>query len=198
VLAEDFALVVATDASAAQLSHARPHPRVEYGVATERESGLPEASCDLVTAAQAAHWFDLPAFYAEADRVLRPLGVLAIWCYNRTLVRPGIDEVIFAFQYERVGPYWPAGREHTDSGYRNLPFPYERIAAPALCMRQRWSRTQLEGYFGTWSSVRRFRQAEHADPIPEIARNLSAHWPDPSEVREVRWPLHVIAGRKPG
>ena len=198
VLAEDFDRVVATDASAEQLAHARKHPRVEYGVAAERDSGLPEGSCDLVTAAQAAHWFDLAAFYKEADRVLRPGGVLAIWCYNRTLVDSAIDEVIVAFQYGRVGPYWPSGREHTDSGYRTMPFPYERLDIPALFMRQRWSRTQLEGYFETWSSVRRFRQVEGVDPIPEIARDLSRHWPDPAEVREVRWPLCVIAGRKPG
>jgi SAM-dependent methyltransferase len=198
VLAEDFEQVVATDASAEQLAHARRHPRVEYRVSPERDSGLPGGSCDLVTAAQAAHWFDLPAFYKEADRVLRPHGVLAIWCYNRTLVEPAIDEVIVAFQYGRVGPYWPSGREHTDSGYRTMPFPYERLDVPALFMRQRWSRAQLEGYFDTWSSVRRFRQVEGVDPIPEIARDLAVHWSDPAEVREVRWPLCVIAGHKPG
>src|SRR5262245_40543455 len=86
VLAARFEHVVATDPSAAQLAHARLHPRVEYRTAPERDSGLPPGSCDLVTAAQAAHWFDLPAFYAEADRVLRSGGVLAIWCYNTTLV----------------------------------------------------------------------------------------------------------------
>jgi SAM-dependent methyltransferase len=198
VLAEDFDRVVATDPSAEQLAHARPHPRVEYRVAPERDSGLPAGSCDLVTAAQAAHWFDLPAFYAEAGRVLRANGVLAIWCYNRTLVDPAIDDVILAFQYGRVGPYWPSGREHTDSGYRTMPFPYAKLEVPVLFMRQRWSRSQLEGYFDTWSSVRRFRDVTGADPIPEIARDLSVHWPDADEVREVRWPLCVIAGRKPG
>ena len=198
VLAADFDRVVATDASAEQLAHARKHPRVEYRVAPERDSGLPNASCDLVTAAQAAHWFDLQAFYREADRVLRPRGVLAIWGYNRTLVESRIDDVIGCFQYGKVGRYWPVGREHTEAGYRTLPFPYERLDVPVFVMRQRWSRTQLEGYLDTWSSVRRFREAEGVDPIPEVARELAAYWPDPEEVREVRWPLFVIAGRKPG
>jgi SAM-dependent methyltransferase len=197
VLAADFDRVVATDPSAAQLAHAREHPRVEYRLAPERDSGLPSGSCDLVTAAQAAHWFDLTAFYQEADRVLRPRGVLAIWCYNRTLVEPAIDSVIAAFQYQRVGPYWPSGREHTDARYRTLPFPYERLDVPPLVMRQRWTRDQIAAYFGTWSSVRRCRQIEGVDPVPDIVRDLSRLWPDPAGVRDVSWPLCIIAGRKP-
>lgn len=198
VLAAAFDRVVATDASAEQLAHARPHPRVEYRRALDRDSGLARASCDLVTAGQAAHWFDLPAFYREVDRVLRPGGALAIWCYTRTLVAPEIDAVVSAFQYQRVGPYWPAGREHTDAGYRTLPFPYERIAAPPLAMRHLWTRRQLEAYIGTWSSVRRCRDVEGADPVAGLTRDLAPLWPDADGVREVRWPLSVIAGRKPG
>ena len=72
LLADEFERVVATDPSAAQLEHAVPHPRVEYRVGREAESGLADACCDLVTAAQAAHWFDLPAFYVEVARVTRP------------------------------------------------------------------------------------------------------------------------------
>jgi SAM-dependent methyltransferase len=198
VLAADFSHVVATDPSAAQLAYARHHPRVEYRSAPERDSGLAPDSCDLVTAAQAAHWFDLTAFYGEADRVLRPGGVLAIWCYNTTLVEPAIDRVIYTFQHERVGPHWPSGREHTDAAYRTLPFPYGRIEAPPLVMRHRWTRDQLVAYVDTWSSVRRCRQAEGRDPVDEFARDIAPLWPDAAEVRDVRWPLHVIAGRKPG
>lgn len=62
LLAAEFEKVVATDESRAQLSHATPHPNVDFRGALERDSGLSDASCDLVTAAQAAHWFDLPAF----------------------------------------------------------------------------------------------------------------------------------------
>jgi SAM-dependent methyltransferase len=198
VLAAEFERVVATDPSQEQLAHARPHPCIEYRRALERDSGLPGGSCDLVTAGQAAHWFDLPAFYLEVDRVLRPGGALAIWCYNRTLVDPAIDPVITRFQYQRVGRYWPSGREHTDAEYRTMPFPYERIDAPPIAIRHSWTRRQLESYMGTWSSVRRCREAEGVDPMIELARDLDPVWPDVNEVREVRWPLCIIAGLKPG
>src|SRR5262249_14884423 len=59
VLAEAFDRVVATDASAAQISSATPHPRVRYAVAPAAASGLEKASVDCAVAAQAAHWFDL-------------------------------------------------------------------------------------------------------------------------------------------
>ena len=73
---------VATDASEEQIRHAQAHPRVEYRVAIAHASGLPPHSADLVTVAQALHWFDLPPFYAEVRRVLRPGGIVAAWCYG--------------------------------------------------------------------------------------------------------------------
>jgi ubiquinone/menaquinone biosynthesis C-methylase UbiE len=77
-LAEHFDRVHATDASAAQLRQAEAHPRIRYEEAPESASGLAGHSADLVTVAQAAHWFDLDAFYREVNRVLRPGGVLAL------------------------------------------------------------------------------------------------------------------------
>ena len=197
LLANEFQRVVATDPSATQLAEASEHPRIEYRVASERDSGLPDGSCDLVTAAQAAHWFDISAFYKEADRILRPRGVLAIWCYQTTEVDPATSRLISTFEHQRVGPYWPRGREHVDAGYRTLPFPYDRLDVPPLVMRIRWSREQFEGYVETWSAVRRCSEAEGVNPMTEFKRDLAPLWPDPVEVREVRWSLVVIAGRKP-
>ena len=65
-LAEHFDQVHATDVAPEQIAAAKPHPRVKYSVAPAEHSGLPDASVDLVTVAQALHWFDVRAFYAEA------------------------------------------------------------------------------------------------------------------------------------
>jgi len=77
-LAGRFDRVVALDASAAQIASAPAHPRVEYRVAGADAIGEPDGSADLVTVAQAAHWFDLDRFYMEARRVLRRGGILAL------------------------------------------------------------------------------------------------------------------------
>ena len=91
-LAAHFARVVATDASAAQLARATPHPRITYRLGPERESGLDDGSVDLVTVAQAFHWLDLDAFYAEVRRVLRPRGALAVWCYDLARVDAAVAQ----------------------------------------------------------------------------------------------------------
>src|SRR3954471_1174634 len=82
LLADRFKRVIATDASAQQIENAEPRERVTYRVAPAERSGLPDASADLVVAAQAAHWFDQPAFYAEARRVGRPGAILALVTYG--------------------------------------------------------------------------------------------------------------------
>ena len=48
-------------------------------------TGLPDASVDLVTVAQAFHWFDEDAARREFARILRPRGLAAIWWNSRRL-----------------------------------------------------------------------------------------------------------------
>ncbi len=118
-LADLFDHVVATDASAEQIRHAAPHFAVTYAQAREGRSGLPDASADLVTAAQAAHWFDLAAFYAEVRRVLRPGGVVALWCYGAaTCTHPQVDAALRWFYAERGGRCGPPERAPPDIRWR--------------------------------------------------------------------------------
>lgn len=193
-LAERFGSVVATDASAAQLAQATPHHGITYRVLREGESGLPGRTASIVTVAQAAHWFDLGAFYREVDRVLKPGGVVALWCYGILAIDAGIDGILQRFEHERVGPYWPEERRHVDAGYRSLPFPYARIDTPAFVMEARLDRAALLGYLGSWSAVSRCRVATGEDPLVELDVELAPLWAT-SEVRPVRWPLTVVAGR---
>jgi len=126
-LAPHFRRVVASDASAEQIRHAGPHPGIEYRVAPAEASGLADRSVDLVTVAQAAHWFDLPRFYAEVARVLKPGGVLALWGYGRMVLPGDMDAPFRRFYGETVGPYWPPERALIDDAYRSLDFPFAEI-----------------------------------------------------------------------
>lgn len=193
-LAAHFERVIATDPSRSQLAHAQPHPRVEYRVAPAEVSPLDTASVDLVTVAQAIHWFDLERFYAEARRVLRPGGVIAAWTYTLLDVEAGIDELLTDFYRNVVGPYWPPERRMVDDRYRSLPFPFEPIEAPVFEIRTEWSRDDLLGYLGTWSATRACMKAENADPLVAFARRLAPLWPDPGLAKTLRWPLHLRVG----
>src|SRR5262245_43513302 len=116
-LAERFERVVATDASPQQLAEAKPHPRIDYRTATAEASGLQDRSAQLVTVAQAVHWFDLDRFYAEVRRVLAPNGLLAVWCYCHSAISPELDALILHFYRDIVGPYWTSERKLIESGY---------------------------------------------------------------------------------
>ncbi|HEX9138988.1 MAG TPA: class I SAM-dependent methyltransferase, partial [Steroidobacteraceae bacterium] len=131
-LARYFDEVIATDLSAAQLRQAKPDLRISYRVAVAEDSGLPAAHFDLVCVAQALHWFDCERFYAEARRVLRPNGLLAVWCYGVcSLDYERGDADLQTFYRDVVGPYWPPERRYVESAYQTLPFPTPELAAPA-------------------------------------------------------------------
>ena len=193
-LAGRFDCVVATDASSAQLAHAVPHPRVRYAVAPAESCGLADGVADLVTVAQALHWLDLERFYAEVRRVARPGAVFAAWTYSLADADPAVDPLVAAF-YEEMSPWWPPERVHVEDGYRQLPFPFVPIDAPAFEIREDWPLERLLGYFSTWSGVNRYRKDTGRDPVAALGRRLAAVWGDPAQPRPVRWPLHLRVGR---
>lgn len=197
-LAELFDRVIATDASADQIAHAVPHERVEYRVATAEASGLPTASCGLVTVAQALHWLDLPRFYAEAKRVLVPEGALAVWSYgDARLDDRSLDEALQRFNHGVVGAYWPPERRMVDEGYRNIPFPFDEVAAPAFALDLSWTLDELAGYLRSWSATARFTSAERHDPVPALVEELRPRWGGTDRRRTVHWPVAVRAGHVP-
>lgn len=197
-LAQYFSRVIATDASAEQVAHAEPRPNVEYRVAAAEQSGLTGASVDLITVAQALHWFDLPTFYVEARRVLRPGGVLAVWCYGvAELPCRALQRCIDRFYHETVGPYWPPERRWVEEGYRSLPFPVPELRPPKFAMEARMSLEAFTGYLGTWSATQRYVLATGYDPLPNLLDELVHHWGEPQMPRIVRWPLSLRVGRSP-
>lgn len=199
-LATHFDRVYATDVAREQIDAATPHPRVSYHVAPAASSGLEDASVDLVTVAQALHWFDLPAFYAEVRRVLRPGGVLAVWTYPRPRFEDAtLDARFHDFHSRVVGPWWPPERRHVDAEYATLEFPprgddFEELAAPEFGRELQWTLEQVLGYAASWSATTRYRSQMGADPVPRLREALAPAWPADGVAR-VRMPLVVRAAR---
>jgi SAM-dependent methyltransferase len=194
-LAEHFERVAATDASAEQVAHATPHPRVSYSVALADDSGIDAGSVDLVTVAQALHWLPLERFFAEVRRVIAPGGALAVWCYSRLTVDPAIDDVIERYYSGTCGPYWSPERALVDQGYRTIAIPIDEVQAPTMWITSRLSLDELGGYFRTWSATRKLAAAIGRDPVVTFQDELQPVWGESAERREVRWPIHIRAGR---
>lgn len=194
-IADHYARVVGSDASAAQVDQAPPHPRITWRVATEGDSGLADRSTDLITVAQALHWFDAAIFFAEARRILAPGGLVAVWSYGLLQIAPAIDTLIKRFYWEEVGPYWPPERRLVETGYRSLPFPFAEITPPAFAMEATLNVAGVLSYIETWSAVQRYRKERGTDPMIGLRGDLRAVWGDDAEGRLVRWPLSIRAGR---
>ena len=191
-----FNRIIATDASAAQLAAAPSHPKVSYHVALAETSGLADSWVNLITVAQAVHWFDIDRFYLEAKRVLVPGGVIAVWSYALHRVGDGeIDRAIAFFYKHIVGAYWPAERALIEAGYRTIPFPFEEESPPAFEMTAQWTLGQLLGYLRTWSAVERYRAAKGVDPVGVLEKQLAPWWGAEDRVRKVTWPIALRVGR---
>jgi ubiquinone/menaquinone biosynthesis C-methylase UbiE len=194
-LASYFRTVIATDASQRQIDHARPCHHVQYHVAPADAAPLADSSVDLITVAQALHWFDLPRFYDEVRRVARPGSVIAVWCYQLHTITPEIDAVVDHYYADIVGVDWPPERRLVENGYKTIAFPFDPVAPPPFQMIHRWPLSQVLGYLSSWSATQRYKKRTGTDPLKLIADKLAFAWGDPEKTRDVTWPLHVRVGR---
>ncbi len=194
-LAPHFAQVHATDLSAQQLAQAPTHPQISYVAAPAEQSGLAAESCDLITVAQALHWFQHDAFYAEAVRVLKPGGVFAAWTYKLLDAEPAINELVAHFHSTTIGPWWPAERRWVDNGYQDLPFPFSELVVPAFSMHCQWTLDDMLHYLRTWSATQRYIAEKGTDPTRALAHDLRLLWGDPKQTKRISWPLAIRCGR---
>lgn len=194
-LARHFDTVVGTDGSVEQLRHAQRARGVVYVANLAEQPAFRDGSVDLVTAAQAAHWFDHERFYPQVRKVLRPGGALAIWTYGLASIEPEVDAVITDFYSRVVGEFWPPERKYVDAGYRTLPFPFEPVPTPSLRLELQWDLDALIGYLSTWSAVQRYTNARGSDPLGELRERIAPAWNSGDAVKSVVWPLYLRVGR---
>jgi SAM-dependent methyltransferase len=193
-LADHFDRVVATDPSAAMIANALPHPRITYVVA-RYESGLPDRAADLVTVAQALHWFNLAAFLTEARRVLVTGGVLAAWCYALCRIEPAIDTIVDHYYAVTLAPFWPPERRYVDDGYRSFVLPLDEFAPPPFHISESWTADDFMRYVRTWSGTNRCIAATGEGPLRAFEATLRREWGEPISRKPVRWPIHFRIGR---
>lgn len=192
LLAPYFDAVVATDISEAQLKQAPYFENVSYQVQQAEKTTLLAQSVDLITVAQAVHWFNFDAFYAEVSRVLKPSGVLAVVGYGLIHVEDKtLHQLIHHVYFETLKDYWDAERRYIDEGYRTIPFPLNEIATPTLTLKYQWTATQLLKYLSTWSAVAHYQQKNGYHPLVEVAEYLKDH----DQELDVEFPVLLRIGK---
>ncbi|XP_072974693.1 uncharacterized protein [Typha angustifolia] len=207
-LAKMYKNVVATDTSEEQLSHAPKLPNVTYIHTPDPTHSLSDlhvadpSTVDLITVAQALHWFDLPTFYAQARSLLKcHVGVLAVWCYTLAEVDPAVDSV-FRRVYTCAEPYWAPERRTVEDEYRGIDFPFDPVdgeegTGPVNFAAE--SAMDLETfltYVRSWSAYQT-AQEKGVELLTErtVGDFLKAWGGDGSAVKVVTFPIFLRIGK---
>jgi SAM-dependent methyltransferase len=195
-LADIFDHVEASDVSAEQVAHAVAHARVNYSVQAAEKTDYADHSFDLITVAQALHWFDFQPFWLEVDRVLKPGGVFATWFYSWFRINDEIDAVIQSHLLDVIEPYWAAQNRLAWDHYREVDFPLAEIPAPTIPLNFDWQLDQVLAYVGTWSATRRCLDKQGDGFFDEFVSAMYAAWGSPLQTRQVEMDFFVKVGRK--
>lgn len=172
LLSPYFARVVATDISEKQLSNAVQKPNIEYSISDSLHVNIADHHCDLVTVAQAVHWFKFDEFYTEVRRVLKKDGVLALVSYGLMNADSKVNHIILDFYHNTLRDCWDPERRYIDEEYKTIPFPFEEIQLKKYSMPYVWNIDQLIGFFSTWSGLQHYMKKHGIDPLPELRQKF--------------------------
>jgi ubiquinone/menaquinone biosynthesis C-methylase UbiE len=194
-LAKNFNNVYATDISQQQIAHSLPADNIHYSVSPAEHTPFADNQFDLVTVAQALHWFNFDKFWPEVNRVLKPGGLFVTFAYCWLSVEPAIDQALDTHVKAIIAPYWAPNNKLAWDNYQEVDFPFDKLDAPQLTLKNHWDLQQFMDYIHTWSATRRCIDAQGIDFFHQAKTQIGHHWGDPQQKRLVTSPLTIIAGR---
>ncbi|MHA3788744.1 class I SAM-dependent methyltransferase [Flavobacterium hauense] len=192
-LAKHFKQVYATDISEKQLANALQKDNIIYKVERAEQTSFADSQFDLITVAQAIHWFDFEAFYKEVHRILKPDGVFAVLGYGLFTVNGESEKLLKHFYNDITGPYWDAERRYLDENYTTIPFPFEEVEVKQFTNEFTWTFEQLTGYLETWSAVQHYIKKNGSNPVDVIRDELKEYWEKGD--KKVTFPLLLRIGK---
>ncbi|CAH1272085.1 Hypp4768 [Branchiostoma lanceolatum] len=172
---------------------------------------LPDSSVDLITCGTSAHWFDFPKFHKEVDRVLRPLGCLAIYSYGINYLRykDTTEELNRIFnEFYTHGPLrdcWHEKRWHVDDNYRNIPMPYkDYVRDDSMSIEMDYPLPGYIGYLSSWSAYREYCR-RYPEDKGAMLQNLQQRLyeamkttkPPEEVIIHASYPVVLLMARKP-
>lgn len=190
-LCHHFKYVFATDISEKQLAHAHEEANINYSQQSAERTDFPDARFDLITVAQALHWLDFEAFFAEVKRVAKPGAILAVWGYEgMEFESKEIRNQFLNFYEYETAKYWEPEREYLRQKYRTIDFPFEHIADYTTTIVLKWHRHEFEGYLNSWSAVQKCIRETEYNPVPSLMFDLEGLWGEFSR-EYVRFPVFI-------
>ena len=149
-------------------------PKFTSVAGTAEATTLADHSVDIVTAAQAAHWFDRERSRREFARILKPGGWLVL-LWNERLT----DSTPFLRDYEQLlltfgTDYQDVRHERTTDAVNEFfdPLPFQSRVFP---MQQEFDYIGLEGRLLSSSYVPGLESPRHAPMLRELRRLFDEH-----------------------
>ncbi|KAM9986958.1 hypothetical protein ACTFIY_011383 [Dictyostelium cf. discoideum] len=201
-LAKYFKKVIGFEPSQGQIENAEKADNVEYRLSAAEKIDLPSGSVDLITVAQAAHWFNLPVFYEESKRLLRENGSLIIWSYGLMKITNNNDAQVVheKHYYETIGKqYWAPERKYIDDEYVDIKPTFENTTRKTISLPKSMSINDMIGYYSSWSGYAAFIKAGNKDVLPEIKETLLKAYKTTdgdSKLIDVNFPVYMILSKK--
>ncbi|NLN33313.1 MAG: class I SAM-dependent methyltransferase [Flavobacteriaceae bacterium] len=189
-----FKNVYATDISEEQLKNAAQSENIHYSKQSAEQTDFEDNFFYLIIVSQAIHWFDFDRFFNEAKRVLKPNGILAVAGYDLPRLSPEINLIIDNLYKEILDGFWDDERQHIDTHYQNIPFPFEEIKIPDFHIRDEWQPEHLIGYLNTWSGLKHFIREKGFNPVEELESEIQKAWGN-SKLQKVTFPVFTRIGR---
>jgi ubiquinone/menaquinone biosynthesis C-methylase UbiE len=195
-LSKYFNKVVASDASKNQVQYAFQRENIEYKVFQAENAELENDSVDIITVAQALHWFDLDKFYSNVMRVGKKDGIIAVWSYDMHKINPQLDKITERLDVdgEILGSYWDKEAKYVKEKYKTIAFPFEEISVPVFKTTLHWNLLQLWDYMKTWSSVKKYYSENKLDPLDLVKPEIESLWGNELDKKKVTWNINIRLG----
>ncbi|XP_067676536.1 putative methyltransferase DDB_G0268948 [Haliotis asinina] len=204
-LVDRFERVIGVDVSEEQLKQAPINiANLEFKQSTAEDlSFLDSNSVDLVTAATSFHWFNIPEFLKEVERVLSPGGCLAVYSYGwPSLPETAAQEILEKFISTYLMDFHHAGNLMAMGGYKDVRLPFEDSQRDTVTLEMDWTVDQLCDFMQSTSVwQKRLNVFPDCDSLNTLAANLRRFYGGSSAEQQSRltalFSLAILMGRKP-
>ncbi len=196
LLVPHFNQIEASDISLEQIEHAFQHERIRYFVAPAESSRLPSQSVDLLTIGSALHWFDFDRFYAEVNRILKPEGIIAAWCYNQFELTSELSSIFPVLQEykQHIMKFVPTRGVWVQQHYQTIPFPFEEVEIPVFYMYKEWTLEDYVGFFKSVSGYQVLLDQGGETFLADLYHRLQVAWGNRVSY-PFRWQIYARVGR---
>jgi hypothetical protein len=195
-LSQLFRTVQASDVSPEQLSAKFSAPNIVYSTQPAEVTSFESGTFDLVTVAQALHWFDFGRFWPEVRRVAKQGAFFCAWGYAWFTYPEEVEAELIEPAMRLLEPFWAAENRILWSGYPDqaIAFPFERLNAPPFQLEVGHSVRSLIAYIRTWSAFKRARSKEDLGAALEQLLEQAEERLGGTHSFKAATPLAVVAG----